>query len=339
MRCVVAGRCPLARLVCVSALSLMVLSLLALSVVIVSDGAGWAAPAPATVLQARRGALIARIAELTDRAERNQAAVVVAQQRRGRTDARLADARHATRDRAVYAYMHGLGRSAEALGRPNVYLELSFRRDRRAIDALRAARAADEGAGRRADAARDASRAALGELDRVRGELEATIALRDQMDAADRAAMQAAASRRAAATALQAARSGVGRPAADHVHATRSQQELMARFPFGPRDGVPAGLHPTGEVIEGTAAWYGPGFDGRPTASGAIYDMEGWTCAHRTLPFGTLLLVSAHGRQVLVTVNDRGPYHADWVLDLSHAAAMALGNPLGPVHAEVLVPT
>ena len=113
----------------------------------------------------------------------------------------------------------------------------------------------------------------------------------------------------------------------------------MARFPFGPRDGVPAGLHPTGEVIEGTASWYGPGFDGRSTASGAIYDMEGWTCAHRTLPFGTLLLVSAHGRQVLVTVNDRGPYHADWVLDLSHAAAMALGNPLGPVRAEVLVPT
>jgi rare lipoprotein A len=66
--------------------------------------------------------------------------------------------------------------------------------------------------------------------------------------------------------------------------------------------------------------------------------MEAWTCAHKTLPFGTLLLVSAHGRHVLVVVNDRGPYHADWVLDLSHAAAVALGNPLGPVRAEVLVP-
>jgi rare lipoprotein A len=91
-------------------------------------------------------------------------------------------------------------------------------------------------------------------------------------------------------------------------------------------------------VISGTASWYGPGFDGRPTASGAIYDMEAWTCAHKTLPFGTLLLVSAHGRQVLVIVNDRGPYHADWVLDLSHAAAVALGQRLGPVIAQVLAP-
>jgi peptidoglycan lytic transglycosylase len=66
--------------------------------------------------------------------------------------------------------------------------------------------------------------------------------------------------------------------------------------------------------------------------------MEAWTCAHKTLPFGTMLLVSAQGRQVLVVVNDRGPYHADWVLDLSHAAAVALGHRLGPVRAEVLVP-
>ena len=325
MRCVVAGRCLLT---CLSALSLL----------IVTEGAGWAAPAPASVLRARRASLITRIAELTDRAERDQAAVVGAQQRRGRTEARLADARHATRDRAVYAYMHGLGRTAEALARPNVYLEVSFRRDRRAVEALRAARKADDNATRRADSARDASRAALGELDRVRGELEATIGLRDKMDATDREAVQAAAGRRAAASARDAARSRAARPAADHAQATRAQAAQLARFPFGPRQTIPAGLRPTGEVITGTASWYGPGFDGRPTASGAIYDMEAWTCAHKTLPFGTMLLVSAHGRQVLVIVNDRGPYHADWVLDLSHAAAVALGNPLGPVRAEVLVP-
>jgi hypothetical protein len=101
------------------------------------------------VLTARRTALITRIAELTDRAERDQAAIVVAQQRRSRTGSRPADARQATRDRARKAYMHGLGQTAEALARPNVYLEVSFRRDRRAVEALRAARAADDGAARR----------------------------------------------------------------------------------------------------------------------------------------------------------------------------------------------
>jgi rare lipoprotein A (peptidoglycan hydrolase) len=316
-------------LACVSALCLL----------IVSDAAGWAAPPPTlAVLEARRAGLIARIAGLTDQAERDQAAVVVAQQRRIRTEARLSDARHATRDRARDAYMHGLGRTAEALARPNVYLEISFRRDRRAIEALRTARAADDGANRQADSARDASRAALVELDRVRGELEATIKTRLEMDATARQARQAALTARRAAAAQEAARARGARPATSHARETRAQQARLARIPVGPQDAIPAGLRPTGEVIEGTASWYGPGFDGRPTASGAIYDMEAWTCAHKTLPFGTVLLVSAHGRQVVVVVNDRGPYHADWVLDLSHAAAVALGHRLGPVRAEVLVP-
>ena len=265
----------------------------------------------------------------------------MAQQRRSRTGGRLADARQATRDRALKAYMHGLGQTAEALARPNVYLEVSFRRDRRAVEALRAARAADDGANRLADSARDASRAALVELDRVRAELEATIGSREKMDASARdatAAREAAARSREAAAAREAAGSRVAALPAGHARATRSQQELLARYPVGPQNAIPAGLRPTGEVIAGTASWYGPGFDGRPTASGAIYDMEAWTCAHKTLPFGTLLLVSAHGRQVLLMVNDRGPYHADWVLDLSHAAAVALGQGLGPVSAEVLVP-
>jgi rare lipoprotein A (peptidoglycan hydrolase) len=315
-------RCVLA---CLSALCLL----------IATDATGWAAPPPPTLgaLGARRAALITRIAELTDRAERDQVAVVMAQQRHSRSEVRLADARHATRDRAVDAYMHGLGRTAEALARPNVYLELSFRRDRRAVEALRAARAADDGASRRADAARDASRAALVELDRVRSELAATIGWREKLDATAR---EAAAARQAATR--ERLRSRVVEPPAGHARATRSEQARLARFPLGPRDAIPAGLRPTGEVVAGTASWYGPGFDGHPTASGAIFDMEAWTCAHKTLPFGTLLLISAHGRQVLVMVNDRGPYHADWVLDLSHAAAVALGHRLGPVRAEVLVP-
>ena len=111
----------------------------------------------------------------------------------------------------------------------------------------------------------------------------------------------------------------------------------MARYPFGPVSGIPPGLKATGQVLTGPASWYGPGFDGRPTASGAIYDQEGWTCASKELPLGTMLLVSENGRQALLLVNDRGPYVDGWILDLSHAAAKALGHGgVSPVSAQVL---
>lgn len=77
----------------------------------------------------------------------------------------------------------------------------------------------------------------------------------------------------------------------------------------------------------GTASWYGPGFHGRPTASGEIYDQNAKTAAHRTLPLGTRVRVTAlgSGRSVVVRINDRGPYKKGRVLDLSRAAAAALG--------------
>lgn len=73
------------------------------------------------------------------------------------------------------------------------------------------------------------------------------------------------------------------------------------------------------------ASWYGPGFEGNPTASGEIYNPWGYTAAHKTLPLGTQLLVSYGGRSVQVTVNDRGPYVGSRELDLSQGAAEALG--------------
>src|SRR5207248_6736937 len=116
-----------------------------------------------------------------------------------------------------------------------------------------------------------------------------------------------------------------------------SHRQLMARIPSRPAPGIPPGLHPTGQVLSGPPSWYGPGFDGRPTASGAIYDQEGWTCASKELPLGTILLVSENGRQVLLLVNDRGPYVEGWILDLSHGAAQALGHGgVSPVTAQVL---
>jgi rare lipoprotein A (peptidoglycan hydrolase) len=89
----------------------------------------------------------------------------------------------------------------------------------------------------------------------------------------------------------------------------------------------PAAAAPQAAALEGTASWYGPGFHGKRTASGEIYDKEGLTAAHKTLPFGTYLRVSSldSGSSVVVRVNDRGPYAKGRVVDLSEAAARIIG--------------
>ena len=81
------------------------------------------------------------------------------------------------------------------------------------------------------------------------------------------------------------------------------------------------------EVGKGLASWYGKGFHGRRTASGERFDMHALTAAHPTLPFGTLVRVRSleDGRTVDVRINDRGPWMKRRVIDLSRAAADALG--------------
>jgi len=79
--------------------------------------------------------------------------------------------------------------------------------------------------------------------------------------------------------------------------------------------------------LEGVASYYADDFNGRKTASGEIYDMNGLTAAHRTLPFGTRVKVTNidTGKSVVVRVNDRGPFKDDRVIDLSLGAAKQLG--------------
>lgn len=92
--------------------------------------------------------------------------------------------------------------------------------------------------------------------------------------------------------------------------------------------GVPARVAVvSGFIQRGTASWYGTPFHGRRTASGEIYDMNGMTCAHRTLPFGTVLLVTNmdNGKTATVRVTDRGPYVSGRIVDLSRGAASSLG--------------
>lgn len=81
------------------------------------------------------------------------------------------------------------------------------------------------------------------------------------------------------------------------------------------------------KIIRGEASWYGPGFHGKKTASGAIFDQNKLTAAHKTLPLGTKARVTnlENGNTVEVEINDRGPYVGQRVIDLSHAAADALG--------------
>jgi rare lipoprotein A len=94
-------------------------------------------------------------------------------------------------------------------------------------------------------------------------------------------------------------------------------------------------------MFTGQASWYGPGFHGRHTASGEVFNQNALTAAHRTLPFGTQVRVTNvhNGRQVVVRINDRGPFSRGRVIDLSAAAAQAIGlrgAGVGPVQVEVL---
>jgi rare lipoprotein A len=85
---------------------------------------------------------------------------------------------------------------------------------------------------------------------------------------------------------------------------------------------------PAGKRVEvGWASWYGEPFHGRKTASGAVYDMHQLTAAHKTLPLGTRVMVThlKNGNTVAVTINDRGPFVEGRIIDLSYAAAQALG--------------
>lgn len=77
----------------------------------------------------------------------------------------------------------------------------------------------------------------------------------------------------------------------------------------------------------GTASWYGPGFNGKKTASGKIFNTNHLVAAHRTLPFGTKVKVTnlSNKKSVLVTITDRGPYMHKRIIDLSKAAKNAIG--------------
>lgn len=101
---------------------------------------------------------------------------------------------------------------------------------------------------------------------------------------------------------------------------------LLSACATPPRTGVASPEHVPYFRQEGIASWYGPGFHGRKTASGERFNQGDLTCAHRKLPFGTRLKVTnlKNGQELIVTVNDRGPYVKPRILDLSREAAHQL---------------
>lgn len=93
----------------------------------------------------------------------------------------------------------------------------------------------------------------------------------------------------------------------------------------------------------GTASWYGRRYHGKATSSGETYDMYGMTAAHTILPIPSYARVTAlaTGKTLVVRINDRGPFHADRIIDLSYVAAWKLGligGGSGPVEVEALLP-
>ncbi len=87
---------------------------------------------------------------------------------------------------------------------------------------------------------------------------------------------------------------------------------------------------------QGVCSWYGPDFHGKPTSSGETYDQFGYTAAHRILPFNTQVRVKnpANKKEILVRINDRGPFLKDRILDLSYSGAKELGL-VGPGTARI----
>lgn len=113
------------------------------------------------------------------------------------------------------------------------------------------------------------------------------------------------------------------------------------RDPVPAHDAVNSSSDSSANIRIGAASWYGPGFNGKKTASGDIFDPTKLTAAHRSIPLGRRVRVThlANGKSVEVLINDRGPYTEGRMIDLSQAAANALemtGKGIAKVRVEEL---
>ena len=124
--------------------------------------------------------------------------------------------------------------------------------------------------------------------------------------------------------------SQTGNPSSDKppTHTLPREIPPIAKIPSPPEteQAPPATSQPT-MMETGVASWYGPKFHGKLTASGEVFNQEKFTAAHQTLPWGSRVKVTnlANGKSVDVRINDRGPFGKGRIIDISRAAARALG--------------
>jgi len=134
----------------------------------------------------------------------------------------------------------------------------------------------------------------------------------------------------------------VHHPKTTHPPATTPTPGPPASAQSGPPPGVERQPPVPGVYVEvGVASWYGFPFQGRRTSNGEIYEMHEFTAAHRTLPFNTVVRVTnlRNAKQTEVRINDRGPFVANRVIDLSLSAAQAIemvGTGTTPVRLEII---
>jgi rare lipoprotein A (peptidoglycan hydrolase) len=276
-------------------------------------------------LRSRRAALSDRVVAATQR-------IAALEAEMGDTSRALAHARDRYVNRAVEAYKNG------PTGRLELFLSAQDPAD--LLDIV--------------EASSRAARADRRSLQGLLESLEARAAAQEEVDATKQELLRAEAEAAAVASGVEDAlaerRSALARLTAEverlqeqaRLAALRAAQpdEAFARLlgSAGPAAEIPNGYVGTGVVFEGIASWYGPGFKGETTANGQIFDPGLYTAASRDLPFGTVLHVTYEGAGVVVVINDRGPYIKDRILDLSRAAAEAIGLGLGWVQAEIVVP-
>lgn len=138
-----------------------------------------------------------------------------------------------------------------------------------------------------------------------------------------------------------------GNTADDVLQATNRIRRQLGAEPLTAIEGAPnssgryVAVGPVQFSFTGVASWYGPGFHGRQSASGEIFDQNALTAAHRTLPFGTLVRVTNlnNGASVTVRITDRGPFGGGRVIDLSAGAARAIGmiqSGVATIQADVI---
>ncbi|HJR46360.1 MAG TPA: septal ring lytic transglycosylase RlpA family protein [Actinomycetota bacterium] len=275
-----------------------------------------------------------RLAGLSDRIEDASSRIGLLELELHRVEAAREEAQQEYIDRAVEAYMDGstthlaLLLSSKDMNQFFTIAEAtmaSAEMDAAAVDEAVAAQEAAESRQEEIDVRKQTLLAAQARVEAVEASISNALAARRELLAqltADIAELEA----RARAAAARAAR-----PDAAFL-------ALLAGS--GPTIGIPDGYVGTGVTFEGLASWYGPGFEGNNTASGDVFDPSLYTAASKELPLGTWLFVQRNGRGVIVLVNDRGPYVGDRILDLSRAAADAIGltGPgVGWVQAEIVL--